>query len=229
MVRTLSGLLFILLLAGCVKGPIGHSFWPAMKFGYFSWEAAAALLTGLTAVGAATFVGLRQTAIASRQNQLIAQQAEMAALAIRVDTFDKRMEAFEAVRKWLDYILTTGNVPGLTSDRSYPKGHAKEFWKHGAEEQAAFSAALEASRFLFQPSVHSHLERLRDVSVELDFLLTSQGQKKISVQEYGDAIVKQRHILTKARPMLWKVFEPDMHLAGPPALSLVEKVARGID
>ncbi|KAK0359583.1 hypothetical protein LTR94_030741 [Friedmanniomyces endolithicus] len=55
-----------------------------MKFDYVSWEAFATILTGVLAVGAATFVGVRQ-------HQTIQRQADIQALALNASLFDRRM------------------------------------------------------------------------------------------------------------------------------------------
>lgn len=55
-----------------------------MEFDYVSWEAFATILTGVLAVGAATFVGLRQ-------HQTIRRQADIQALALNASLFDRRM------------------------------------------------------------------------------------------------------------------------------------------
>lgn len=129
-----------------------------------SWEAFATLVTGLAAVAAAAYVGLRQakiqqrqveiqeaqTAIQDRQAAILESQLGVENLRIRHDLFDERMRVYEAFRVWLSDILVSGKVP--------PPGSALEL---------GMADALDRSRFLFGPDVYPALERVRKLSVSL--------------------------------------------------------------
>lgn len=65
-----------------------------MKFDYVSWEAFATLVTGMLAVGAAVWVGLKQ------QN-ITAQQLENEKLALKLELFEKRYEFYDVLTRYI--------------------------------------------------------------------------------------------------------------------------------
>ncbi len=112
----------------------------------FTWQAFATLVTGFAAVGGATFVGLRQHGLVRRQAEIAdrqAQTAETAALTaklkLRADLFDKRMEIYHALKKYLK--------AALSSD-------LQKIWEATDE----LSAQLERATFLFSQGITKQLE-----------------------------------------------------------------------
>lgn len=80
----------------------------ACEFTCISWEAAATLITGLAAVGAAGAVGWRQTEIMNEQakiqrDQLLIEDAmrKLEGLKIKTDLFDRRMAVYQVANRWL--------------------------------------------------------------------------------------------------------------------------------
>lgn len=185
---------------------------PEMNFNYISWEAFATLVTGAFAVGGAVYVGLRQADISRTQADILSRQTEISERALRMQAFDRRLSVFNAANNWLNYVLRTGNVPGLTQDRSYPSGHEKEHWKHGAEEQRAFLMAMEEARFLFSARVHDELERLNDLGVALDYRMSIDPLTDKTARVALEDIPSLRRQFNHARTHLWKTFAPEMAL-----------------
>lgn len=185
---------------------------PDMKLAYLTWEGFATLTTGILAVGGAVYVGAKQAKIAKAQTEILSRQTDIGERAVRVDAFDRRMAVFKASSNWLSYIETTGNVPGMTQDRSYPEGHEQAFWKHGAEQQRAFITGMEEARFLFHPRVHEELERLHLLGTQLDYLTSRDLITDVPARLEVHKIPKIRSELRSARKSLWKIFEPDMSL-----------------
>lgn len=84
----------------------------------FTWEAfaglmaaLAALLAGVLAVGAAIHVAQWQRKIAERQTELLAAQAEIAHATLVNGLFDRRVQVYRAVRKYLGTLVAEGEAP----------------------------------------------------------------------------------------------------------------------
>ena len=93
----------------------------------FDWQSFATLATGLSAVIAATLVGLRQTDIQHRQTKV---QED----ALRLELFEKRYLVFQKAEQFLREIVQEANDPKI-------------------ETQHNFRVAIGESRFLFKPEV----------------------------------------------------------------------------
>lgn len=65
-----------------------------MTFDYVSWEAFATLITGILAVGAAVWVGLKQ-------QKITAQQLENERLSLRLELFEKRYEFYDVLTRYI--------------------------------------------------------------------------------------------------------------------------------
>jgi hypothetical protein len=74
----------------------------------FTWEAFAALVTGLAAVVAAVIVGLRQAGIqlaqariSSKQTDILDKQVQLEELKLRNELFDRRFEIYQKTQAYL--------------------------------------------------------------------------------------------------------------------------------
>ncbi len=105
---------------------------PEMKLAYLSWEAFATLITGISAVGAATYVAMRQQEITERQ-------VKLAELTLRSDLFSHRFDVYEVTRKFLGHIVAHATPPDGNLDQEY-------------------LSALGRAQFLFSPPVHENLK-----------------------------------------------------------------------
>ena len=100
----------------------------------FDWQSFATLATGLSAVIAATLVGLRQTDIQHRQTKV---QED----ALRLELFEKRYLVFQKAEQFLREIVQEANDPKI-------------------ETQHNFRVAIGESRFLFKPEVKEGLNEI---------------------------------------------------------------------
>lgn len=103
----------------------------------FSWEAFATLVTGLLAVGAAVWIGLKQMAITRRQ-------VSLEQLKLRSELYDRRMEIYSATKEWLGAFI---QGQGFPNDQRRQK----------------FIDAVYTSEFLFRPEVSQRLRELYDL------------------------------------------------------------------
>lgn len=101
-----------------------------------SWEAFAALVTGLAVAIGATVVGLRQLAL---------QQ-----LTLRLAMFDRRYAIYRATARWIGFILTDGRIPNREGSSS----------TDAVRRERDFLDAIDESRFVFGPHVFTALEKL---------------------------------------------------------------------
>ena len=80
-----------------MSGIFGPIYWTE-----FSWEAFAALFTGVAAVGGAIYIGKRQTKIAERQTELLAQQAasdlKLRQQTLRMELLERRADVLSKFR-----------------------------------------------------------------------------------------------------------------------------------
>lgn len=132
-----------------------------MTWDYMSWEAFAALLTGVLAVGAALVVGLRQVGISTRQTEILSDQAliqdrlvGIEELKLRHALFEDRIEIYDATREFLETIVRNAEVPGLAVERNEKVRVAQDKIRRN------FTEAIDRSRFLFRPSVSDALNDL---------------------------------------------------------------------
>ena len=84
-----------------MSGIFGPIYWTE-----FSWESFAALFTGITAVGGAIYIGKRQTKIAERQTELLAQQAasdlKLRQQTLRMELLERRADCIQKMRRITD-------------------------------------------------------------------------------------------------------------------------------
>jgi len=106
----------------------------------FTWEAFATLMTGVLAVGAAVYVGRRQTKIMDEQTAIAKRQVDLEHLKLRADLFDRRMAVFETTDRWLG-----------------------EFWAHGkpatGDIERDFICATDTAKLLFRPAVAEQMRK----------------------------------------------------------------------
>tara|TARA_R110002051_G_scaffold75897_1_gene138388 strand:- start:12376 stop:12846 length:471 start_codon:yes stop_codon:yes gene_type:complete len=105
----------------------------------FSWEAFATLATGLLAVGAAVWIGLKQMSITRRQ-------VALENIKLRSELYDRRMEIYGATREWFDAFLQAGHTPD-------------------GDRRQRFVDAVYTSEFLFRPEVSQRLRAWYDLGV----------------------------------------------------------------
>ena len=125
----------------------------------FSWEAFATLATGLTAVGAAVYIGRKQTEIQKKQ-------ADIQLQAIRADLFERRLENYETVRDLINSLLR--NADEIDSGL----------------EQRFFIAQREA-QFLFNQKVNDGLSEIWNLCGELNAVALELRQNQISQGHAG--------------------------------------------
>lgn len=109
----------------------------------FTWEAFATLTTGMLAVGGATYVGIKQTRISKRQNEILDRQTRLAEAEHRADLFERRLQTFEATA---DFVIHINEFPD-----SDPKHKVR---------MNLFAAKLRESQFLFKPHVFQALQEI---------------------------------------------------------------------
>ncbi len=102
--------------------------------GALSWDAVATIVTGVLAVGAAVFVGLRQLRLMSEQTAIAARQVDLETLKLRSELFDRRMKVYDTTVKWLRHFWANGHAPADALREDY-------IW------------AIETAKFLFRPAV----------------------------------------------------------------------------
>lgn len=127
----------------------------------FSWEAFATLTTGLGAVAAAAWVGLRQTSISNQQTKILDRQTQLAELTLKQELFDRRAKIYNSVQDFIAYEVTNDPV-GHTVPQDY-------------------YLAVNTARFLFSPEVTTRLSEVSDKIEQRRAL-----RKKIANMPQGD-------------------------------------------
>ena len=118
-------------------------WWDAIRWDLFDWQSFSTLAVGaLTEIGAALIIALRQgriaqrqTEISDRQTQILGRQAELGALSLRAELFERRFAVYVATRAYLGGIMGRG---GKLPDQSL---------------EQRFLRAREEAQFLFAPSL----------------------------------------------------------------------------
>lgn len=136
---------------------------PPMVLDYMSWEAFMALLTGCLAVGAALWVGLRQTGIAQRQAEIQDHQVRISRelagiekLKVRADLYDRRLDVFASVDDWLRHVVQFGEPPAISGETHMLT-------------RRRFESAMLTSRFLFRPIVHETISHYWKLGNDLHY------------------------------------------------------------
>jgi len=201
-----------------------------MTFDYLSWEAFATLLTGVLAVGAAYWIGQRQTGIASTQTSiqkeqaeiqreqaeiqreqlaLQAQLAELEKFKFRQIMFDARYEVYQASRTWLVATIQNGIPPAKTPDLA-PEVRAVEL-----EQANKFTAAIDRSRFLFRPEVREELWKMWKAGNEIVFRKRAMERNLVSqaeLEKHADGEHEAFAYLVEILEDLSKVFGDELTL-----------------
>lgn len=159
-----------------------------MDFDYLSWEAFATLLAGALAVGAAIYVGLRQTQIQTKQVLIQDRLAELEELKLRQALFDARYQVYNASRKWLVFTVQHGSPPYSTKGLEEAQLAVEMKW---ADE---FLDAVDRSRFLFRPAVRQVLFKMWEsgqVLTRMERALerdtTTQDQRENAADRHDEA------------------------------------------
>jgi hypothetical protein len=152
----------------------------------WSAEAIATLLTGITAVGGAVYVGVkqariqsRQASISDRQTKILDRQIALAELALRKDLFDERFAVYEATQKLLMQAMREGgwvawNDPVLTP----------------------FFIAKDKAKFLFRPAVSEGLQEIWEkvnAGTAIHKVMTSTYERE---GHYGENNPDRQHAIT---------------------------------
>jgi hypothetical protein len=154
----------------------------------FTWEAFATLVTGLSAVAAATFVGLRQVGIASRQSQILDRQVALADLGLREKLFERRFAIYEATKIYLLHIVQHADEPN-------------------ADTKRAFQVALNEAEFLFSADVHARLTSLWKDAEKFFYYHRQSRHIFDTAGHYGDFPGKEHALLVVFSDHLLKLGE----------------------
>lgn len=112
-----------------------------LRIDQLDWQSVATLVTGLTAGAAATIIGLKQMRIGEAQAEILKRQAEIAALSLKHDLFERRYEIYNGVRDFLLDIIRYAAEPKR-------------------EVVSRFVISMEESRLHFRPEVHEGLRAI---------------------------------------------------------------------
>lgn len=116
----------------------------------------AAFVVGIAAVIAAYRVGQRQTAIQTKQADILSRQLALQELTLKADLFERRYAVYAAVRDWLSFWEWERRLPAVVREPDQLPDQNE--W----DLRARFNRSIEESVFLFEPSVHGRLVRIRN-------------------------------------------------------------------
>ncbi len=159
-----------------------------MKFDYMSWEAFATLITGISAVAAAFYVGLRQQKIAERQTLILQRQ-------LSSSIFERKYAVYEATLALIKEAIQARNFP----EKSDPE----------------FLAQREKARFLFPDTVGDQLDIIRHQIILLeghrDEATDGGGSSEVARagRKAASEIVRD---LRNLYPQVSKIFEDDVDM-----------------
>ena len=160
----------------------------------FTWEAFATLLTGVSAVGGAVWVGIRQSGISYRQTQILDRQVRLEELTLKNALFDRRYSYFQ---------LFATYAQGIKNGAELPKGLEDEFVTKSRE-----------AKFLFPSDLVTLVEKVHGLAFELQTtereLLVGKPESRLSAEERRRVL---RGELTEAVEKFQKIAEPHLHLA----------------
>ncbi|MDO1559798.1 hypothetical protein Q0812_10210 [Brevundimonas sp. 2R-24] len=183
-----------------------------------TWEAAAILLSGVLAVGAALYVGRRQVEIATRQIELQARLANLEALKIRASLYERRVEIEDATNDWLIATVMEGRPP-----RRFKRVHIDD--PLGPEEAATarrFRDGVARSRHLFSSKIYDRLSALQRAGRELEkadremWREIKQAERKGREPELATAQAKKDDALKAIDEFLANsaaIFGPELNLS----------------
>lgn len=148
----------------------------------FNWESFATILTGVLAVGGATFVGRRQLGITSRQNDILASQAKLSELSFRHDVFERRYGVYADVRNFLIFIVQNAAYPNRELERD-------------SDLEIKFFQAIGLSRFYFGDGVRDQLDAIRRRCADFAILKHKMDRLFALEQHYGPGNPEKEHDL----------------------------------
>ena len=147
-----------------MSGIFGPIYWTE-----FSWESFAALFTGIAAVGGAIYIGKRQTKIAERQTELLAQQAasdlKLKLQTLRMKLLERRADCIQKMRRISAAWYTEAFIPDE---------QRQEFW-----------ALLEDAQLLYPDVIVDEIRKALDSS-------NRERWHNKRANEYGDRGDQQR-------------------------------------
>ncbi len=109
----------------------------------------------------------QQTKIASRQAEILGEQAKLQALGFRESLFDRRMDVYEPVAAFLAHFVQHAARPT-------------------ADKERAFLIALNRSRFLFRDEVSTDLTEIWNKACEFGALKAKMDHLFATEEHYGD-------------------------------------------
>lgn len=127
---------------------------PPMTFDYLSWEAFATLITGALAVGAAIYVGRKQTDIQTKQVLIQNRLADLEEFKLKQALFDARYAVYRSAQTWLTSTLLSKLPPFEAKTLEGAKREVEMGWATN------FYDAIDRSRFLFRSAVHDELFKM---------------------------------------------------------------------
>jgi hypothetical protein len=191
-------------------------------FTWITWEAAATLITGFLAVGAALMVGLRQSKIARKQADIQEDQAaiqreqtriqeelrRLEELKLRTELFERRVAVYDATREWIGWIVAYATPPGFQVD-------GQPLTEEAIGVRRNFYRGVDRARFLFRPEVFRTLEKLSKDGLALK--LAQRRALTARKQESRDmALDKENEILDRIGALdrdLSRVFGDELSLS----------------
>lgn len=185
---------------------------PPMTLDYLSWEAFATLLTGVLAVGAAIYVGTKQTQIQTKQVLIQNRLADLEEFKLREALFEARYAVYNASRKWLVATLKYGRPPYPTKDLE----EAQRELEHKLADE--FLDALDRSRFLFPPGVRETLFKMWSAGEELtrsDRTLERESTSQEGREKAADKHDEAFKYLESLLPDFSKLFGDELILTAP--------------
>lgn len=146
------------------------------------WTALIGLVGAAGAIIGAVVVGLRQSAILSKQADIAERVASIEELKLKRELFDARFAVYLATREWLRFIISEARPPR--------KGPNAVDGEEAIIDE--FVSEWDRSRFLFRPSVHRDLRALLTLSHRLHY-----HQQRINAPNDNDVdhVEHERQIL----------------------------------
>jgi antitoxin HicB len=145
----------------------------------FTWEAFATLATGFAAVGAAVYIGRKQTEIQKRQAGIQAQ-------SLRSDLFDRRYRVFDRTQELILEVF-------------------KSDIRFDDDALRPFKTAMGEAGFLFDESVVRGLDEILEKFLKYRVLMKSQNDSYFSEQEADIQLWFSQRL--RSLPELFKAME----------------------
>ena len=168
---------------------------PAYEIAPLTWEAVSTFATGAMAVGAAIWVGRRQTNILKQQTNISDAVRELESLKVKTELFDRRIAVYRAVEEWILAFHANDGFPENDIEHRYSK------------------ACAEAS-FLFEDNVVSTLNKWRRAANRYRaYKKRLEAIKDEEYTRYMDLIADQEDILLEASAEALDLFRDALDLS----------------